>query len=59
MLSFRKSLIVVSLCAAMLVSAGKSGPIRYHSRATIDDDLLTTIVNAIVNLESRFSIPPG
>ncbi len=57
--NFRKGLVVVSLCAAMLVGAGKSGPIRHHSRATLDDSLLTTIINAIVDLESRVSIPPG
>lgn len=59
MSSFRKGLVVVSLCAAMLIGAGKSGSIRHHSRVTLDDDLLTTIINAIVTLESRFSIPPG
>ena len=59
MSSFRKSLVVVSLCAAMLVGMGKSGSIRHHSRTTIDDSLLTTIINTIVDLESRFSIPPG
>ena len=59
MSSFRKSLVVVSLCAAMLVGAGKSGSIRHHSRTSFDDDLLTTIINAIADLESRVSIPPG
>ena len=59
MRSFRKSLAVVSLCAAMLVGAGKSGSIRHHSRATVDTDIVTTIINALVELESRMSIPPG
>ena len=57
--SFRKALVVVSLCAAMLASTGKSASIRHHSRATLDDDIITTIVNAIVQLEGRVSIPPG
>lgn len=59
MSNFRKGLAVVSLCAAMLVGAGKSGPVPHHSHATLDDSLLTTIINAIVDLESRVSIPPG
>lgn len=60
MSNFRKGLAVVSLCAAMLVGAGRSGPVPNHSRrATLDDSLLTTIINAIVDLESRVSIPPG
>ena len=59
MRSFRNGLAVVSLCAAMLVGAGKGGSIRHHSYATVDDDLITTIINALVDLESRFSIPPG
>ena len=59
MRSFRNGLAVVSLCAAMLIGPGKSGSIRHHSHATVDDDLVTTIINALVDLESRFSIPPG
>lgn len=55
---FKKGLAVVSLCAAMLAGAGKNA-IPHRSRVTLDDDLLTTIINAIVDLESRFSIPPG
>jgi len=43
----------------MLVGAGKSAPVRHHSRATLDDDVLTTIINALVDLESRISLPPG
>jgi hypothetical protein len=43
----------------MLIGAGKGGSIRHHSRATVDDDLITTIINALVDLESRISIPPG
>lgn len=58
MSNFRKGLVVVSLCAVMLAGAAKRGSTRHHSRA-FDDDLLTTIINAIVNLESRISIPPG
>lgn len=56
---FRNGLAVVSLCAAMLIGAGKSGPIHHHSRATLDDSLITTIINVLVDLESRMSIPPG
>lgn len=59
MRSFRNHLAVVSLCAAMLIGAGKSGTIPHHSRATIDDDIITTIINLLVDLESRASIPPG
>lgn len=59
MSNFRKGLAVVSLCAAMLVGGGKSGSIRHQSRATLDDSLLTTIINVIVDLESRISLPPG
>ena len=59
MRSFRNGLAVVSLCAAMLIGAGKNGSIHHQSRATLDDDLITTIINALVDLESRFSIPPG
>jgi hypothetical protein len=59
MRSFRNGLAVVSLCAAMLIGAGKNAPVRHHSRATLDDDVLTTIINALVDLESRMSIPPG
>ena len=57
--SFKKGLAVVSLCVAMLAGAGKNATIRHHSRATLDDDLVTTIINVIIDLESRFSIPPG
>lgn len=56
---FKKGLVVVSLFAAVLVGAGKNGATSHHSRATLDDDLLTIIINAIVDLESRVSIPPG
>ena len=59
MRSFRNGLAVVSLCAAMLVGAGKNGSIRHHSRATVDDGIITTIINLLVDLESRASIPPG
>jgi len=59
MRSFRNGLAVVSLCAAMLIGAGKSAPIRHHSHATLNDDVITAIVNAIVQLEGRVSIPPG
>jgi len=59
MRSFRNGLAVVSLCAALLIGAGKSAPVRHHSRATLDDDIITTIINALVDLESRMSIPPG
>ncbi|HEY2323313.1 MAG TPA: hypothetical protein VGJ82_10680 [Thermoanaerobaculia bacterium] len=59
MRSFRNGLAVVSLCAAMLIGGGKSVSIRHHSRATFDDDVITTIVNALVDLESRISLPPG
>lgn len=59
MRSFRKGLAVVSLCAAMLIGAGKNAPVRHHSHATLDDDIITTIVNALVDLESRISLPPG
>lgn len=59
MRSFRNGLAVVSLCAAMLIGTGKSGSIQRHSHATVDDDLITTIINALVDLESRISIPPG
>jgi len=59
MRSFRNGLAVVSLCAAMLIGAGKIAPIRHHSRATLDDNLITTIINALVDLESRISLPPG
>ena len=43
----------------MLIGAGKNAPIRHHSHATLDDDVITTIINAIVQLEGRVSIPPG
>jgi hypothetical protein len=59
MRSFRNGLAVVSLCAAMMIGAGKNAPIRHHSRATFDDDIVTTILNALVDLESRISLPPG
>jgi hypothetical protein len=59
MRSFRNGLAVMSLCAAMLVGSGKSAPIQHHSRALLDDGLITTIINVLVDLESRFSIPPG
>jgi hypothetical protein len=59
MRSFRNGLAVVSLCAAMLIGAGKSGSIPHHSHATVDDGLITTIINVLVDLESRISIPPG
>jgi hypothetical protein len=59
MRSFRNGLAVVSLCAAMLVSAGKNGSMQHRSRAGVDDGLITTIINVLVDLESRFSIPPG
>jgi hypothetical protein len=32
---------------------------QHRSRATVDDGLLTTIVTVLVDLENRFSIPPG
>jgi len=59
MRSFRNGLAVVSLCAAMLIGAGRNATIPHHSRATLDDDVITAIINALVNLESRMSIPPG
>jgi hypothetical protein len=59
MRSFRNGLAVVSLCVAMLAGAGKSGAIQHHSRASLDDDIVTTILNILVDLESRVSIPPG
>jgi hypothetical protein len=58
MRSFRNGFAVVSLCVAMLAGAGKSGPITHQSHAILDDDIVTTIINAL-NLESRISIPPG
>ena len=59
MRSFRNCLAVVSLCAAMLAGAGKSGSMQHRSRAAVDDGLITTIVTVLVDLESRMSIPPG
>jgi hypothetical protein len=59
MRSFRNGLAVVSLCAALLIGAGRGGSIQHHSRATVDDDLITTIINLLIDLESRASIPPG
>jgi len=59
MRSFRNGLAVLSLCVAMLAVGGKGAPVRHHARATLDDDIITTIVNALVDLESRISIPPG
>lgn len=59
MRSFRNSLAVVSLCVAMLAGAGKSAAIRHQSHSTVDDDIVTTIINVLVDLESRISIPPG
>ena len=41
MRSFRNGLAVVSLCAAMLIGAGKNAPIRHHAHATLDDDIIT------------------
>jgi hypothetical protein len=43
----------------MVAVGGKSAPVRHHVHATLDDDIITTIVNALVDLESRISIPPG
>jgi hypothetical protein len=43
----------------MLIGAGKNAPVRHHSHATIEDDVITTVVNALVQLESRLSLPPG
>ena len=57
MRSVRNGLAVLSLCVAMLAVGGKSARVRHH--ATLDDDIITTIVNALVDLESRISIPPG
>lgn len=59
MRSFKNGLALVSLCAAMLIGAGKNAPVRHHSHATIEDDVITTVVNALVQLESRLSLPPG
>lgn len=59
MRSFKTGVVVLSLCAATLVGAGKNGGIRHHSHAALDDDIITTIVNALVDLESRISLPPG
>jgi len=59
MRSFRNGLAVVSLCAALLIGAGGNRSIRHHSRATLDDDIVTTIITVLVDLESRISIPPG
>ena len=59
MRSFRNGLAVVSLCAVMVLGAGKNAATRHHSHATFDDDVITTIINALVNLESRISLPPG
>jgi hypothetical protein len=59
MRSFRNGLAAVSLFAAMLVGAGRSAQVQHHSRATLDDDIIATIINAIVVLEGRVSIPPG
>lgn len=56
---FRSGVAVLSLCAAMLIGAGKGAAIRHHSRAVLDDDVITAIINALVNLESRMSIPPA
>jgi hypothetical protein len=43
----------------MLVGAGKSASTRHHSHATLDDDVITTIINSLIQLEGRISIPPG
>jgi hypothetical protein len=43
----------------MLALRGKSALVRLHAHATLDDDVITTIVNALVDLESRISLPPG
>jgi hypothetical protein len=59
MRSFRNGVAAVSLCVAMLAGVGRSGAIHHHTRATLDDDVITTIVNALIDLESRISIPPG
>ena len=59
MRSFKNGLALVSLCAAMLIGAGKNAPVRHHSHATIEDDVITTVINALVQLESRLSLPPG
>lgn len=59
MRSFRSGLAVVALCVAMLAGGGKSAAISRHSRAKFDDDVITTIINAIIQLDSRISIPPG
>jgi hypothetical protein len=56
MRSFRNGLAVVSLCVAILAGAGKSAPIHHRGHATLDDDIITTI---IIILEGRVSIPPG
>ena len=59
MRSFRNGLAAVSLCAALLAGAGKNAVVRHHSHATVEDDVITAIINAIVQLEGRVSIPPG
>ena len=59
MRSFRNGLAAVSLCAAMLIGAGKNAPIRHHSNAALDDDIITTIINVLIQLDGRVSIPPG
>ena len=45
---FRIGLVVVSLCAAMLAGTWKAGAIRHHSRATLNDEIITTIIKAII-----------
>ena len=59
MRSFRSGLAVLAFCVAMLTGVGKSGAILHHSHATLDDSIITTIINTIVDLESRMSLPPG
>jgi len=59
MRSFRNGLAVLSLCVAMLAAGAKNAPVRHHAGATLDDDIVTTIVNALIELDSRISLPPG
>ncbi len=58
---FRKSVLVVSLGAAIVFgSAATSASTTNHRRASFDDNVITRILEFFgIELQSRVSIPPG
>jgi hypothetical protein len=61
MQGFRKSALVVSLSIAIaLGAAANSTPKRAHRYGSLDDSLITQILNFFgIELQSRVSTPPG